>query len=201
MKKLLKYCLLCIITSIQAQTLYKLENIGYITIPNEMELQSGIYKKIAQKHIKTHNFEVSENRIVFQQKGLNKLNNTSFQSYARVIIENQYGDFEQNTNLSSQELKEVNSIIKKNVEYSLKQMSSDMKIINWYGTTTSRIGGKSAVKLSYTRRLGNNSPVYVVSYIVPNSNQQYTITLSYRADEKAKWQPIYNKILNSLTFK
>lgn len=201
MKKLLKYCLLCIITSIQAQTLYKLENIGYITIPNEMELQSGIYKKIAQKHIKTHNFEVSENRIVFQQKGLNKLNNTSFQSYARVIIENQYGDFEQNTNLSSQELKEVNSIIKKNVEYSLKQMSSDMKIINWYGTTTSRIGGKSAVKLSYTRKLGNNSPVYVVSYIVPNSNQQYTITLSYRADEKAKWQPIYNKILNSLTFK
>ena len=196
--KLLFAILFCV--SLQAQTTYKLGNIGLIIIPKEMELQNGIYKQKVQNYVKQYQFEVNENRIVFQQKGLNSTNKNSMQSYARIVIETQYGDFGYDTNISSQEYEEVNAIFKYNVTKSISQIPN-MKLLQWYGVSNVKINGVSAIKISYTRQLGTNPSVYVESYMVPKGNKQYIFTFSYRVNDRKTWQSIYSKILASLRIK
>lgn len=200
MKKSFTLLLLVFCFLIQAQTTYKLGNIGYITIPNEMELQKGEYKELAKEYANKQHIEIDfDNRIVFQQKGLNEFKQSSFNSnnYTRIIIETQYGSFRNDNNITAQEQKELNIILKSQLSEGLSKISG-MKLLEWYGISKSNIGGKSAIKFSYKRQLNTNPPVYVVSYIIPKGNKQHLITFSYRENQKDKWQPIYNQILNSI---
>lgn len=197
MRTRLLICYLFAITSfLYAQKVYKLNDVGYITIPEEMELQEGIYKKIAEEYIKLHDFEISENRVVFQQKGLNKFNQKGFQSYARIIIETEYGDFDKDIFMTSQELKEANTIMRNSVYQNFK--NTNLKLISWYGTSVTSINGKSALKVSYLRQLSSNPYVIVNMYIIPNGNKKHIITLSYRQNEEKIWKPIYSKVLKSI---
>ena len=179
--RLLICCLFAITSFLYAQKIYKLNDVGYITIPEEMELQEGIYKKMAEEYIKLYDFEISENRVVFQQKGLNKFNQKGFQSYARIIIETEYGDFDKDIFMTSQELKEANTIMRNSVYQNFK--NTNLKLISWYGTSVTSINGKSALKVSYLRQLSSNPYVIVNMYIIPNGSKKHIITLSYRQNE------------------
>ena len=86
--KLLFTILFCL--SLQAQTTYKLNGIGYITIPDEMELQDEAYRQKARNYAKEYQLLLNENRVIFQQRGLNKSEPIGFQTYARIIIEVEY---------------------------------------------------------------------------------------------------------------
>ena len=194
--RLLICCLFAITSFLYAQKIYKLNDVGYITIPEEMELQEGIYKKMAEEYIKLYNFEISENRVVFQQKGLNKFNQKGFQSYARIIIETEYGDFDKDIFMTSQELKEANTIMRNSVYQNFK--NTNLKLISWYGTSVTSINGKSALKVSYLRQLSSNPYVIVNMYIIPNGSKKHIITLSYRQNEEKIWKPIYSKVLKSI---
>jgi hypothetical protein len=194
--RLLICCLFAITSFLYAQKIYKLNDVGYITIPEEMELQEGIYKKIAEEYIKLYDFEISENRVVFQQKGLNKFNQKGFQSYARIIIETEYGDFDKDIFMTSQELKEANTIMRSSVYQNFK--NTNLKLISWYGTSVTSINGKSALKVSYLRQLSSNPYVIVNMYIIPNGNKKHIITLSYRQNEEKIWKPIYSKVIKSI---
>lgn len=194
--RLLICCLFAITSFLYAQKIYKLNDVGYITIPEEMELQEGIYKKMVEENIKLYNFEISENRVVFQQKGLNKFNQKGFQSYARIIIETEYGDFDKDIFMTSQELKEANTIMRNSVYQNFK--NTNLKLISWYGTSVTSINGKSALKVSYLRQLSSNPYVIVNMYIIPNGNKKHIITLSYRQNEEKIWKPIYSKVIKSI---
>jgi hypothetical protein len=194
--RLLICCLFAITSFLYAQKIYKLNDVGYITIPEEMELQEGIYKKMAEEYIKLYDFEISENRVVFQQKGLNKFNQKGFQSYARIIIETEYGDFDKDIFMTSQELKEANTIMRNSVYQNFK--NTNLKLISWYGTSVTSINGKSALKVSYLRQLSSNPYVIVNMYIIPNGSKKHIITLSYRQNEEKIWKPIYSKVLKSI---
>ena len=194
--RLLIGCLFAITSFLYAQKIYKLNDVGYITIPEEMELQEGIYKKMAEEYIKLYDFEISENRVVFQQKGLNKFNQKGFQSYARIIIETEYGDFDKDIFMTSQELKEANTIMRNSVYQNFK--NTNLKLISWYGTSVTSINGKSALKVSYLRQLSSNPYVIVNMYIIPNGSKKHIITLSYRQNEEKIWKPIYSKVLKSI---
>ncbi len=194
--RLLICCLFAITSFLYAQKIYKLNDVGYITIPEEMELQEGIYKKMVEENIKLYNFEISENRVVFQQKGLNKFNQKGFQSYARIIIETEYGDFDKDIFMTSQELKEANTIMRNSVYQNFK--NTNLKLISWYGTSVTSINGKSALKVSYLRQLSSNPYVIVNMYIIPNGSKKHIITLSYRQNEEKIWKPIYSKVLKSI---
>lgn len=194
--RLLICCLFAITSFLYAQKVYKLNDVGYITIPEEMELQEGIYKKMVEENIKLYNFEISENRIVFQQKGLNKFNQKGFQSYARIIIETEYGNFDKDIFMTSQELKEANTIMRNSVYQNFK--NTNLKLISWYGTSVTSINGKSALKVSYLRQLSSNPYVIVNMYIIPNGSKKHIITLSYRQNEEKIWKPIYSKVLKSI---
>lgn len=194
--RLLICCLFAITSFLYAQKVYKLNDVGDITIPEEMELQEGIYKKMVEENIKLYNFEISENRVVFQQKGLNKFNQKGFQSYARIIIETEYGDFDKDIFMTSQELKEANTIMRNSVYQNFK--NTNLKLISWYGTSVTSINGKSALKVSYLRQLSSNPYVIVNMYIIPNGSKKHIITLSYRQNEEKVWKPIYSKVLKSI---
>ncbi len=183
--------------TVQAQTTtYKIKNVGYITIPNEMELQGGKYGDFLRKQAKNFPIEIDfDNQVVFQQKGLNNLSEAGFSSYARIIIETEYGDYGYDTRMTPEEQKEL-SLAYKNKMQSLRQYG--LKLLNWYGVSRSNIGGKNAIKISYTRQLNSNPTVYVVIYMILQGNKLYTITFSYREKEKGKWQPLFNKVINNI---
>lgn len=186
---------------------YKLSDIGYISIPQKMEIQSGNYKKLAQEFQKDFKkkfgFEISGNRIVFQQKGLNNLEKSGFSSYARVILETDIGkngDYEKlNTNYSATqaEINELNQEIKSQVQQSFA--GTGLKIIKWYGISIVKVNGKTALKVSYLRQLNSNPFVLVNMYSFQNNDRLHRLILSYRQSDESTWKPFYNIILNSFT--
>jgi len=193
--KLLFTILFCL--SLQAQTTYKLNSIGYITIPNEMELQDEAYRQKARNYAKEYQLLLNENRVIFQQRGLNKSEPIGSQTYARIIIEVEYENFGYDVTISSQEYEEINSTLKKNAINSLSQLQN-MKLLQWNGVSNVKIDGVPAIKYSYIRQLGSNPSVYVENYVVLRGSKRYIFTFSYRVNDKEIWQPIYSKILNSL---
>jgi hypothetical protein len=211
MKILILIVTILLSNSCIAQTVYfvnyKLSDIGYISIPEKMEIQSGKYKKLAQEYQKEigkkYGIEISGNRIVFQQKGLNNFEKGGFSSYARVILETDignYGDYEKlNTNYAATqaEINELNQEIKSQVQQSFA--GTGLKIIKWYGMSIVKVNGKTALKISYLRKLKNNPNVMVNLYSFQNNDRMHRLTLSYRQLDESSWKPLYSKILNSFT--
>lgn len=208
MKKLFSFFTLFATVSSFAQTPtenYLLNSIGYITIPSTMEIQSGNYKKLAEtfqdEYGKKFGYEVSDNRIVFQQKGLNNLDKTSFTSYARIILETtigNFGDFKKLTTkltLTPIELVELDTEVKSQIEQSIK--GTDLKLISWYGVQIVNVNGQTAVKISYLRQLKDNPYVTVSMYKFHNNDRMHSLTMSYRQQDADKWKTSFSNILTS----
>jgi hypothetical protein len=184
---------------------YLLKDLGSISIPTNMELQSGNYKKFAEEYQKQQGkkfgYEISDNRVVFQQKGLNSGDKTGFSSYARVILETtigNYGDFEKlSTKLSAttQELSELSSQLKSQTEQSFN--GTGLKLISWYGIQIVNVNGRTALKISYLRQLNDNPYVTVAIYQFHNNDRMHQLTMSYRQQDADTWKNVYSKILNS----
>jgi hypothetical protein len=184
---------------------YLLKNIGYISIPSSIEIQSGNYKKFAEKYQeeygKKFGYEISDNRIVFQQKGLNNLDKSSFTSYARVILETtigSFGDYEKLTTkltATASELADLNSQFKSQIEQSFR--GTGLKLISWYGVSIATVNGRTALKISYLRQLNDNPYVTVSMYQFHNNDRMHQLTLSYRQQDADTWKTSYANILSS----
>ena len=210
MKKLLFVLAVLISFSSIAQSTsetFLLKNIGYISIPSEMELQSGSYKKFVDNYKQTlakkFDWEVSDSRIVFQQSGLNEFDKSSYSSYARVILETfieRPGTFEKiSTKLAATatELNQISAQFKS--ELSDAYSDTGIRIIEWYGAQISNVNGRTALKFSFLRQLRDQPYVYVTVYQFHNNDRMHQLTMSYRQHDASKWKPIYSKILNSFT--
>jgi hypothetical protein len=208
MKKLFAFLIFFATVSTFAQTPnenYLLKNIGYITIPINMEIQSGNYKKFAEKYQEVYGklfgYEVSDNRIVFQQKGLNNLDKSSFSSYARIILETtigNFGDFEKLTTkltATPSELSDLNTQLNSQIEQSFK--GTGLKLISWYGVQIVNVNGQTALKFSYLRQLNDNPYVTVSMYQFHNNDRMHQLTMSYREQDADKWKTSYSNILTS----
>ena len=186
---------------------YSLKDIGSVSIPSSMELQSGNYKKLAEKYqeeqSKKLGYEISGNHIVFQQKGLNGGNKSSSNSYARVMLETTIGnpgDYEKlsiKLSATKEELDQLSTQIKSQNEESLRNIG--IKIISWYGVQIISVNGKPALKYSYLRQLNDNPYVFVNVYQFQNYDRMYSLIMSYRQQDASTWKDLYVKILNSFT--
>jgi hypothetical protein len=186
---------------------YRILEVGSISIPNNMEIQSGNYKKLSETYqkemSKKFGFEVSDNRVVFQQKGLNELEKKGLASYARVILETEignYGDFEKLTtkfSATTQEISEISKELKSQIQQSFT--GTGLKLINWYGVSIVSINGRTALKISYLRQLNDNPYVVVNMYRFQNNDRLHSLTLSYRQSDETTWKPLFTKIANSFT--
>lgn len=186
---------------------YRIIEVGSISIPNNMEIQSGNYKKLSetyQKEIsKKFGYEVSDNRIVFQQKGLNDLEKQGLASYVRVILETEignFGDFDKLTNkltATPQEISNISKEFKSQIQQSFA--GTGLKLITWNGISIVTINGRTALKISYLRQLNDKPYVVVNMYRFQNNDRLHSLTLSYRQSDEATWKPLLTKIANSFT--
>lgn len=194
-------------TSTETVENYKLLNLGYISIPSSMEIQAGNYKKISdsfQKEMgKKFGYEVSAGRVVFQQKGLNNLEQSGFASYARVILETDIGNFGDYEKLTTKftatqaELSELSKEFKSQIQQGFS--GTQLKLITWYGASIVTVNGRTALKISYLRQLADKPFVVVNIYRFQNNDRMHSITLSYRQSDEATWKPLFTNILNSFT--
>lgn len=201
--------LLCTLTSVlygqPGFTKYRLANLGTISIPSNMELQDGTYKKLNERMQKKiadeFGYEIAGDRIVFQQKGLNKLEEDAFSSYVRVIIETyhgEYGDFERLTadlSLTTAEENELGGYYRSQMIESFR--GTGLKLIEWYGVTTVNVNGRTALKTSYLRQLNNNPRVIVNMYMFQNNDRMHQLIVSYRQSDQDKWKPLIEKVVDS----
>jgi hypothetical protein len=182
-------------------TLFRLNNIGVIQIPDELELQSGAYKTFVDSYTKLAGVEADANRYVFQQKGLNEGTSESKSQYVRVIVETSYespgsySHLSSNPNLSSSELSEMDNTFRQNILSSLA--SINQKLIQWKGTDVVYINGMYALHCCYTRQLDSNPIVLVNVYNFQNYDRMHRLTLSNRVEDNYKWAPLFKSVVNS----
>ncbi len=184
---------------------YILKDVGYISIPAEMEIQKGNYKKLAEAYVtkmgKQFGFEIADKRIVFQQNGLNSGGQASFTTYARVIIETfvgtagDYDKLKTKINITALELKQTSDEIRAQTEREM--LGTGLKIISWNGISITTVNGKPALKISFIRQLNDQPYVVVDIYIFQNNDRLHKLTLSYRQQDATVWQPLYADILKS----
>jgi len=196
---------ICVIGSAQSTDKYLIKDVGYITIPSTMEIQSGNYKKVSEEYQKKFaekfGYEVSDTRVVFQQKGLNSGDKSAYSSYARIILETQigsYGDFEKITSkftAAKSELDELSVEMKRQTQQAFA--GTGLKLLSWYGVQLTTVNGRTAVKISYLRQLQENPPVYVTVYRFQNNDRMHSLTMSYRQQDASSWSDTYQKVLNS----
>lgn len=203
MKKIIiLICLTCFFVLKGQYSTYAITNVGFISISDEMELQSGDYRNLSEKVqqyvAKTKGYILDfQNRFVFQPKGINSLENLN--SYARIIIETEFGNYNYLSSIkptiSAQEMRELNSIIKSQTIESFR--GTQIKLLNFYGANFEKINNQVALKVSYTRQFANNSPVRVDVYKFENRDRLHTITLSYRIEQENFWKEKLKSALNS----
>lgn len=178
-----------------------LGNWGYIYLPESMEIQSGIYKKVMDEAKKE--FSVNAERVVFQQRGVNDGENLN--TYARVIIRT---DTESETlpNLNTEiltksDLSELNSVYYSEVNELSNNTKFPIKIINWNPVKITTINGQKCINYSYLRKMGDNPITFSEFFIFWKGRKQHTINIEYRINETSKWKNILESCVKSLKFK
>jgi hypothetical protein len=184
---------------------YSIPGVGRIEIPACMEEQSGFYKKLNNIYERAveqkTGIEIADDKVVFQQKGLNNMEKSAFSGYARVIVETEMGDngafnrLHARLYISPSEIVEIDKEIKNQI-LQLYQ-GTTMKLIEWYGVSFVDVNGMKAMKISYLRQLNNQPYVLVNSYRFQNYDRLHTLTMSYRKQDEKAWKPLYKKILFS----
>lgn len=204
MKQVFTLAFILFVFSLKAQyTTYEISNVGSIDISDEMELQGGDYRKVSEKVFDKVSNKIGydidfHNRIVFQPKGINTFD-TLKESYARIIIQTEYGEFEPLTSVkpkvSVEEIRELEVAIKEEIVKSFK--GTALKLVQFYGVSFEKINNQVALKSSYTRRLGDNPLVRVDSYIFENNDRMHTFILSYRIEHEHLWKDKLQYALHS----
>lgn len=186
-------------------------NICTFKIPDSMEVQSGAYKKFSDKlQIEILELPVDPTRVIAQQKHLNKLDKKAYKSYARVMVETDYGrkgDYEKiSTQLTASkfELMELNGIYRQSFEDELRNINAKgkmiMKIVSWFPLELVEINGISMVHLKYTRTVNNGPEALVNMYIVQNDDRMHRITISYRVKNTQLYRDDLAKVIDTFQF-
>lgn len=176
-----------------------------------MEVQSGAYKKFSDKiQVEILELPVDPTRVIVQQKHLNQLEKKAFKSYARVMLETDYGrkgDYEKiSTQLTASkfELIELNGIYRQSFEDELRNITAKgkmlMKIVSWFPMELVEINGVSMIHLKYTRTINNGPEALVNMYIVQNDDRMHRITISYRMQNTELYEYDLAKVIDTFKF-
>ena len=173
----------------------ELKGIGELLIPNEMEIQNGPFLIQKDNYLKNKfpSYEVSPQRIIAQPKGINEGLKSAKWNYARILFVPE--EFK-NINLTNDEVKILDKSLKDLIESSF--LLTDSKVTKWLGTSPLIINGNKFLKTSYNRQMSYNPEVHVDYYYFCLKNKGYSITYSYRIENKDFWEPIFQQSINSI---
>ena len=177
-----------------------IKDIGNIDIPPTMEVQGAEMKTFINEERKIKGYDASQ--ITIQQAGLNEKKPESFNKYARIILDTYLGtagDYAKlnfnTTEFSQSDIAQTNVVMKSQIVQSME--GSDLKLIEWCGTTVEKVNGMSCTHISYKRQNGGKPIVLVHMYTFQNYDRAYRLTLSYRLSEQDYWKTDYATILKS----
>ena len=174
---------------------------GKIELPNSMEIQSGIYKKVMD-YSKRH-FSLNSDRVVFQQKGVN--NGKNLDTYARVIIRTDYSandlpDF--NTmEITASDLDYLNNMYKTELTNAKNESQFPFKIIKWNNAKIVTLNGNKCINYSYIRQLNGKPQTYTEFFTFWKGNKQHTLNVEYRLNDKDKWKSDIDKCVKTFVIK
>jgi len=185
-------------------TLFNIEGVGSIFIPNTMELQEGSYKKMndgfTELMEKKFDLDISDNRIVFQQKGLNDVGDTAIGDYARIIIDTEKQPYTEYLpsleGLTETAKEEIGSEAKYYIQKEFDKVG--VKLLQWNGVEVVKLGDTEALSFSYLRQFNDNPVVEVSIFRFWNNDKLIRITVSYRKRNKDRWSPEMASALESL---
>lgn len=213
-KFLMLVCLfpiMCLQLFAQSKITYDIEGKVYLTIPSVYEIQKASEYNMDGnvEYINTYtkkNGEVfiesttGDKHFVFQQEGLNKHNKDAFEQYSRIVI-----DYFVELDMPGyvDKIKTDENFFKMTINQLDSGLSvQGMKIeeIIDYGVLS--INGFPATKIEYVRSGYNGAkPVHCSLYEIFNKNEGIILCVSYRIEEKDKWQEVEKFIIHSLHFK
>ena len=189
---------------------YRITEVGRISIAAELELISGKYKKLEdsiQLDIsRLYDYDIYDRRAVFQQKGLNNSQPSSFQTYVRIIIETfvgkpgEYPKLSSRPTLKPNELAAYDASFKQGIVAGFKEQriaKMHLSLVKWLGSNTVIVNGKAAIQTTYIRQLNARPPVKVEMYQFFNNDRMHQVILSYRIEDEKQWKPILTKALSS----
>jgi hypothetical protein len=175
-----------------------LNNIENIDLPPNMEIQGGNYKKMMEKG--KAQYGISASKVIFQQKELNKLNQNSLNTYARVFIRTEQGSIGDYQKLKTgkitiSDLESLDSSYKNEIQQSASGVNA--KILEWYPAKKIIINGMNCMTLGYKRQLSQNKPVKVSVYLFQNNDRMHILTFEHRISDSEEWEPTFANILKS----
>jgi hypothetical protein len=191
-----------------AETKIEIDGVGFLYIPDTLEIQSGTYKEVADMYKeKIFKIPAEINKIKIQQAGLNTDDKKAKETYCRMNISTQvgnYGDFEilgTKIEADNDEIEILSNILKNQIQEGFKKTKTktyNQKLVKWNGLSIEQINSYYAVYTSYIRKLNDNPDVVVESYMIHNNDRQHIVTISYRVNETDRWKKVFNKVLKSL---
>ena len=177
-----------------------IKDVGNIDIPPTMEVQSGNFKTFVDEQRKIKGYDAT--KITIQQAGLNEKKPESFNRYARIMLDTYFGtagEYEKMnfniTQYSQSDIAVTNTEMKSQVIQGMA--GTDLKLIEWFGTTIEKINGMSCIHWSYTRQNSSKPIVLVHMYMFYNYDRAYRLNFSYRVSEQNYWKTDYATILKS----
>lgn len=201
---ILSIMLILISQIVNAQTGLEKINLSswaYINLPPSMEIQSGIYKQKMDEAKKE--FSVNAERVIFQQKGLNKGENK--ETYARVIIRtDNNNEVLPNLNTkknSSIDLQLLNQSLKADVYQLADNSTYPSKIISWTSVKIVTVNGQKCLNYSYIRKMGSNPETYSEFYLFWKGKKQHSFNIEYRIKDSSIWKNELTNCIKSLYFK
>ncbi len=181
-----------------------LDGFGRISIPPTLEIREedsslDLINKSAKNLVyKLMGEEEGDLIIVFQQKGLNDDNRDAYKSYARVMIT--IFDLEDDTVSKRWEALRFYelAILKQASLYTLTEASESFdckfKDTDFRERT---INHMNSTEFTFTRSCRGNPEIYVEQYKFNNFNERVEVILSYRVNEKERWEKDFQKIIET----
>lgn len=184
-----------------AQTHYKIMDMGYVSIPKEMELDEGNVREVSDQSLSAllnkYNQEIVDKKIVFLQKDLihnDEVDTKLLRASFTIVKDTQDLDLE---NMDQLQIENVSDSIRSAFTKELEK--EKMKIISWYGIQKIIFNNETnALKLSYIKQDINKVKIMINTYWVYKNSKKYILTCSYKRQEQNKWKPVYNQILKSI---
>lgn len=176
-------------------TRHSINQIGSMDLPNSMELQSEADMQSLEAYEEAVGVPVS-NKNFFSAKPKDN------DKYCRVIIESipgnpgEYAKLTQNFTTTDAELATLSQQTMGPMRSQIEQVPGN-RMLDWMPPRVENINGMTAIVFNYRRQLADNPPVLVWEYRFQNYDRLIILTMSYRETEKAYWQPLLDRSLDT----
>lgn len=187
----------------QKNDIIKYGNLLDFKVPEKYELRTNIfYNDVKSGFQKKLDIDSSEAKYILQPIGMNDMEKKT-STYSRILIDVEYGDFDLNPNIINYSRSDLN-IIDEDVKNYLDYMKSEIPAISILEITpiqVKKINYKNFLVYTYTRKMGDNPNVKVVTYTCFNKSYLIRITISYRINEQNYWQSSIQYFLDNINIK